>query len=46
LAGYVYQIDFDNTEYRYKTSLTSLLGLNYNTKKLKLSFNTLFIHAI
>lgn len=43
LAGYVYQIDFDNTEYRYKTSLTSLLGLNYNTKKLKLSFNTLFI---
>jgi TonB-dependent receptor len=43
LSGYVYQNDFDNTEYRYKTSLTSLLGLNYSTKKLKLGFNTLFI---
>ena len=43
LSGYVYQNDFDNTEYRYKTSLTSLLGFNYNTKKLKLSLNSIYI---
>ena len=43
LSGFVYQNDFDNSEYRYNTSISSLLGLNFNTKKLKLSYNALFI---
>lgn len=42
-TGFVYNTDFDNTEYRYKTSISSLVGLNFNTKKWKLSYNTLFI---
>jgi outer membrane receptor protein involved in Fe transport len=43
LSGFTYRNDFLNTEFRYKTSLTSLMGLNYNTSKLKLSYNTIFI---
>jgi outer membrane receptor protein involved in Fe transport len=38
-----YNTDFESNESRYKTSLSSLIGLNYNTKKLNLSFNTLYI---
>ena len=45
VAGFKYNTDFDVTEYRYKTSLTGLLGLNYTTKRLKLSFNTLYIRT-
>ena len=44
-SGFTYRNDFDNTEYRYKTSLSSLVGLNYTTDKLKLSYNTLFIRT-
>ncbi len=42
-TGFEYRTDFDNTEYRYKTSISSLVGLNLNTKKWKLSYNTLYI---
>ncbi|WP_035669538.1 TonB-dependent receptor [Flavobacterium sp. 83] len=44
-SGFTYRNDFDNTEYRYKTSLSSLVGLNYTTDRLKLSYNTLFIRT-
>lgn len=44
-SGFTYRNNFDNTEYRYKTSLSSLLGLNYTTQKWKLSFNTLYIRT-
>lgn len=44
-SGFTYRNDFDNTEYRYKTSLSSLIGLNYTTDRLKLSYNTLFIRT-
>lgn len=44
-SGFTYRNDFDNTEYRYKTSLSSLAGLNYTTDRLKLSYNTLFIRT-
>jgi outer membrane receptor protein involved in Fe transport len=42
-SGYVYNSDFLTTEYTYKTSFTGLVGLNYNTKRLKLSYNTTYI---
>lgn len=42
-SGFTYKNNFDNTEYRYKTSLTSLIGLNYTSDRFKLSYNTLFI---
>jgi outer membrane receptor protein involved in Fe transport len=44
-SGFTYRNNFDNTEYRYKTSLSSLVGLNYTTDRLKLSYNTLFIRT-
>ncbi|PWA05620.1 TonB-dependent receptor [Flavobacterium psychrotolerans] len=44
-SGFTYRNNFDNTEYRYKTSLSSLVGLNYTTERLKLSYNTLFIRT-
>ena len=44
-SGFTYRNDFDNTEYRYKTSLSSIAGLNYTTDRLKLSYNTLFIRT-
>jgi len=42
-AGYVYSSNFITSEYTYETSFTGLIGLNYNTKKLKLSYNTNYI---
>jgi outer membrane receptor protein involved in Fe transport len=39
----VYANNFTNTEYRFKTTTSSLLGLNYNTNRFKLNFNTLYI---
>lgn len=44
-SGFTYRNDFENTEYRYKTSLSSLIGLNYTVNKLKLSYNTLYIRT-
>lgn len=38
-----YANDFMTTEYRFKTTTSSLLGLNYNTNRFKLNFNTLYI---
>ncbi|HKO77457.1 MAG TPA: TonB-dependent receptor, partial [Flavobacterium sp.] len=42
-SGYVYNSNFITTDYTYETSFTGLIGLNYNTKKLKLSYNTTYI---
>lgn len=44
-TGFNYKSDFVTTENRYKTSLTSLLGLNYYTRKLKLTYNTIYIRT-
>ncbi|AIN73266.1 TonB-dependent receptor [Flavobacterium psychrophilum] len=43
LTGYKFSNDFMATEYLYKTSATTLLGLNYNTQRIKLSLNTFYI---
>jgi outer membrane receptor protein involved in Fe transport len=42
-TGSKYVNNFITTEYRFKTTTSSLIGLNYNTDRLKLSFNTLYI---
>lgn len=42
-TGFEYITNFKSNEYLYKTATTSLLGLNYNYKKLKFSSNTIFI---
>lgn len=42
-TGIDYKTDFITTDNHYKTALTGLLGLNYNTNRLKLTFNSLFI---
>lgn len=44
-SGFVYRNDFINTEYRYKTSLSSLIGLNYSGKKVKLSWNNFYLRT-
>lgn len=44
-SGFIYKNDFINTEYRYKTSLSSLLGLNYSGKKIKLSWNNFYLRT-
>jgi len=44
-SGFVYRNDFINTEYRYKTSVSSLLGLNYSVKRLKLSWNNFYLRT-
>lgn len=42
-TGYEFLNNFISTEYLYKTSLTSLLGLGYNSKRIKLYSNTFLI---
>lgn len=44
-SGFVYRNDFINAEYRYKTSLSSLVGLNYSGKKIKLSWNNFYLRT-
>jgi outer membrane receptor protein involved in Fe transport len=44
-SGFVYRNNFVNTEYRYKTSVSSLLGLNYSIKRLKLSWNNFYLRT-
>lgn len=44
-SGFVYRNDFVNTEYRYKTSVSSLLALNYSIKRLKLSWNNFYLRT-
>jgi len=41
--GDKYNNNFFTTEYRFKTTTSSLVGVNYNTNRFKLSFNTLYI---
>jgi outer membrane receptor protein involved in Fe transport len=42
-TGLKYINNLVNTDYRYKTTTSALLGLNYNTDRLKLNFNTLYL---
>jgi outer membrane receptor protein involved in Fe transport len=44
-TGSKYVNNFITTEYRFKTTNSALIGLNYNTDRLKLSFNTLYIRT-
>lgn len=44
-SGFVYRNDFNSKEYRYKTSLSSLLGLNYSYKRMKLSWNNFYLRT-
>lgn len=44
-TGISYKTDFITTDNHYRTSLTGLLGLNYNTKRFKLAYNSLFIRT-
>jgi outer membrane receptor protein involved in Fe transport len=42
-TGSKYVNNFVTTDYRFKTTTSALLGLNYNTNRFKLAFNTLYI---
>ena len=42
-SGSKYINNFISTDYRFKTTTSSLIGVNYNTDRVKLSFNTLYI---
>jgi outer membrane receptor protein involved in Fe transport len=44
-SGFVYRNDFINTEYRYKTSTSSLLGLNYSSPRLNLTWNNFYLRT-
>lgn len=44
-SGFVYRNDFINTEYRYKTSTSTLLSLNYSMDKLKLTWNNFYLRT-
>ncbi len=41
--GDKYNNNFFTTDYRFKTTTSSLIGVNYNTERFKLAFNTLYI---
>ena len=40
-----YISDFETTKYKYKTSASTLLGLNYSTNRLKLSWNNFYLRT-
>jgi len=42
-GGYDYISDYVKTKYNYKTSTTALVGLNYSSEKIKLTWNTFYI---
>ncbi|MDR6763032.1 outer membrane receptor protein involved in Fe transport [Flavobacterium sp. 2755] len=42
-TGSKYTNNFVITDYRFKTTTSALLGLNYNANRFKLAFNTLYI---
>lgn len=44
-SGFVYITDFINTEYRYKTQASALLGLNYSADRLKLTWNNFYLRT-
>ena len=41
--GFKFFNNFTSTEYLYKNTITSLIGLNYNSNRLKLTLNTFYI---
>jgi outer membrane receptor protein involved in Fe transport len=44
-SGSKYVNNFITTDYRFKTTNSALVGLNYSNDRLKLSFNTLYIRT-
>ena len=44
-TGINYKSDFVTTDNHYKTALTGLLGLNYSSRRFKLSYNSIFIRT-
>lgn len=44
-SGFVYRNDFINTEYRYKTSTSALIGLNYASDRIKLTWNNFYLRT-
>ncbi|PIF31626.1 TonB-dependent receptor-like protein [Flavobacterium sp. 9] len=42
-TGSKYTNNFVTTDYRFKTTTSALVGLNYNANRFKLAFNTLYI---
>lgn len=42
-TGSRYVNNFVTTDYRFKTTTSALVGLNYNANRFKLAFNTLYI---
>lgn len=42
-TGSKYVNNFVTTDYRFKTTTSALVGLNYNANRFKLAFNTLYI---
>ncbi|AOW09058.1 TonB-dependent receptor [Flavobacterium gilvum] len=44
-SGSKYVNNFITTDYRFKTTNSALVGLNYGTDRLKLSFNTLYLRT-
>lgn len=44
-SGFIYRNDFETSEYKYKTSTSALLGLNYAAKKLKLTWNNFYLRT-
>lgn len=44
-SGFVYRNDFINTEYKYKTSTSALIGLNYSSDRIKLTWNNFYLRT-
>ncbi|HSD07220.1 TonB-dependent receptor [Flavobacterium sp.] len=44
-SGSKYVNNFISTDYRFKTTNSALVGLNYGNDRLKLSFNTMYIRT-
>ncbi|NUY80610.1 TonB-dependent receptor [Flavobacterium sp. MAH-1] len=44
-TGFVYKNDFVTTEYKYRTQGSTLLGLNYSTDRLKLTWNNFYLRT-
>lgn len=42
-TGFIYKNDFENSEFKYKNSVSSLLSLNFNTSRLKLTWNNIYL---
>lgn len=44
-GGFIYRNNFINTEYRYKTSTSALVGLNYAADRIKLTWNNFYLRT-